>query len=286
MFPRSVNEAPSWLLSQVEKEAAAGGKLSLRQVNVYDDVDATGRPINNRPPVPEEEIPRLLDYLENAPVVLAARGFARDAFDPEGPGQVPLTFHTDGPLVWAGACAYYLRHYGLAPEPDLLTLARSCNFRPPTDVDDRTRNAAVALLTGQPRPIAPSQLSVSSRPQNAQTSTQPFGPLDDADPPLSLFKDRLIVEIPVGTEIDRFGNPSGCVTYEARTLYAHRSLPPDWLKNPYHIYRVVRSFRVLRGTAVSWFGQPGGGTAFVLPRAIEELLADNSLVEVMEDDKK
>jgi hypothetical protein len=32
--------------------------------------------------------------------------------------------------------------------------------------------------------------------------------------------------------------------------------------------------------AVPWFEQPGGGTAFVLPASINELLSDGSLVEI------
>jgi hypothetical protein len=36
----------------------------------------------------------------------------------------------------------------------------------------------------------------------------------------------------------------------------------------------------LRGTAVPWFEQPGGGTAYVLPVAISDLLADGTLVEL------
>ena len=41
-----------------------------------------------------------------------------------------------------------------------------------------------------------------------------------------------------------------------------------------------RPLQVLKGTAVPWFEQPGGGTAYVLPAAISDLLADGALVEL------
>ncbi|MBQ6641021.1 MAG: TNT domain-containing protein [Saccharopolyspora sp.] len=83
-----------------------------------------------------------------------------------------------------------------------------------------------------------------------------------------------------GTELDRFGDPSGNVTYAAHTPYNLRSLPPQWASRPYAAYRVQRPVQVLRGTAVPWFEQPGGGTAYVTASAITDLLADGSLVEL------
>jgi hypothetical protein len=100
------------------------------------------------------------------------------------------------------------------------------------------------------------------------------------EPPLTLYRDKRLVLLPPGTEIDRYGDPTGNVAYAARTQYQHRSLPPDWSGFPYHAYRLQRPLEVLTGLAVPWFEQPGGGTAFVLPRAIAELIKDGSLVEV------
>ncbi|WP_433873835.1 TNT domain-containing protein [Saccharopolyspora sp. CA-218241] len=83
-----------------------------------------------------------------------------------------------------------------------------------------------------------------------------------------------------GTELDRFGEPAGNVTYAARTPYSQRSLPPQWAQRSYVAYRVQRPLQALRGVAVPWFEQPGGGTAFVLPAAVNDLLADGALVEI------
>lgn len=110
----------------------------------------------------------------------------------------------------------------------------------------------------------------------AQANIQPLS----GEPPLTLYRDRQQVMLQPGTELDRFGEPSGNVTYAFRTPYSNRSLPPQWANRNYFAYRVQRPLQVLRGSAVPWFEQPGGGTAYVLPTSVEELLAEGVLVEM------
>lgn len=112
--------------------------------------------------------------------------------------------------------------------------------------------------------------------QTPQWKIQPL----PGDPPLTLYRDKRVVLLPPGTEVDRYGEPGGNVTYAARTHYQHRSLPPDWSSFPYHAYRLQRPLEALTGLAVPWFDQPGGGIAFVLPRSINELIAEGTLVEI------
>ncbi|MEU8800291.1 TNT domain-containing protein [Spirillospora sp. NPDC048819] len=111
------------------------------------------------------------------------------------------------------------------------------------------------------------------------TPDGPFEPLK-GEPPLSLLRDRHVVELSAGTEVDRYGGSDGNVAYAARTPYPYRSLPPEWQDRPYHVYRLLRPMETLTGTAVAWFGQPGGGTAHVFRRSIADLLADGALTEV------
>ena len=59
--------------------------------------------------------------------------------------------------------------------------------------------------------------------------------------------------------------------------FEQRSLPPPWANLPYHVYRVRRELQVISGLAVPWFDQPGGGTAYVLPHPVAQLVADGSL---------
>ncbi|TDD64482.1 hypothetical protein [Actinomadura rubrisoli] len=120
-------------------------RTPLRMARLFDSVDAAGRPVVQRPPVPDEEREGLLRYLAGAPIVLAARGFDTDVLDPAGRAEVPMTFHTDGTWIWPGAVAYYLREHGVAPEPDLVGWARGNGFEIP-EVDEETRAEAVRTI--------------------------------------------------------------------------------------------------------------------------------------------
>ncbi|MGH3859884.1 glycohydrolase toxin TNT-related protein [Actinokineospora sp.] len=100
------------------------------------------------------------------------------------------------------------------------------------------------------------------------------------DPPLTLFRGKTLTELPPGTEIDRYGEPTGNLTYAAGTPFERRSLVPDWVSRPYRVYRVQRPTEALTGVAIPWFEQPGGGTAFVFNRSIAELIESGHLVEI------
>ena len=100
------------------------------------------------------------------------------------------------------------------------------------------------------------------------------------EPPLTLFRGKRLLELQPGTEVDRFGTPEGNLTYVAGTPFEQRSLVPDWVHRPYHVYRVIRPVQALTGGAIPWFDQPGGGTAYLLPRAVAELVDNGDLVEI------
>ena len=107
----------------------------------------------------------------------------------------------------------------------------------------------------------------------------PINPLP-GEPPLTLFRGKRVIELEPGTEFDRFGDDDGNLVYAAGTPFSERSLVPEWIDRPYHVYRVRQPVQVLTGAAIPWFDQPGGGTAFLLPDAIGELVAHGQLVEV------
>jgi hypothetical protein len=144
---------------------------------------------------------------------------------------------------------------------------------------DSLRDAAQYLLGAAV--LAPANASSAETTDASRPPEWPFGPLP-GEPPLSLFRDRKLVVLPAGTEVDRFGDPTGNLTYAARTMYTNRSLPPDYLARPYRAYRVERLLQAIKGTAVPWFGQAGGGTGYLLPRSVAELVADGTLVEINE----
>ncbi|KAA5838372.1 hypothetical protein ABT337_21405 [Saccharopolyspora hirsuta] len=138
-FPRPAAATPAWL--------APGPAAQLRTAEVFDD---SGRPITERPELDPAELEPIADYLERAPIVLAARSYDTDRLDPNRSPAVPMTFHTDGSWVWPGAVGYYLRQHGVAPEADLVAHIRGRGFRVP-EVAEPVREQAVALITGEQR---------------------------------------------------------------------------------------------------------------------------------------
>jgi nicrotizing toxin Mtb-like protein/caspase domain-containing protein len=92
------------------------------------------------------------------------------------------------------------------------------------------------------------------------------------EPPLTLFIGKRTIVLTPGAMIDRFGLPTGNVTYALGTPFPNRSIVPAWANLPYRAYQVVTLVDALTGTAIPWFGQPGGGTAFVLSASIADLI--------------
>lgn len=77
----------------------------------------------------------------------------------------------------------------------------------------------------------------------------------------------------VGTQLDRFGQPSGRFLSPFKTAYAARAIPPSNLRTypndvecNYHRYKVIKPLAVQSGAIAAWFGQDGGGKQMVLPQ--------------------
>lgn len=140
-YPRPASVTPDWMAPQ------GGGDTGLRTAEVFDD---DGRPITERPKVDPAEREQVVEYLERAPIVLAARSYDTDRLDPNRTPAVPMTFHTDGSWIWPGAVGYYLRTHGVAPEAELVAHIRSRRFQVP-DVAEPVREQAVAVITGEQR---------------------------------------------------------------------------------------------------------------------------------------
>jgi hypothetical protein len=81
------------------------------------------------------------------------------------------------------------------------------------------------------------------------------------------------VVLPEGTVLDRFGTPEGRVLAPADTPFRRRSLPPEYLADGYHRYRVLRPLPVWRAVSAAWFGQPGGGERYRATYPVADLVA-------------
>lgn len=151
-YPRAGHNVPAWLAERagMQPPESAATADQLRKAEVFDGTDAVGRPVTNRPELPAEEKNRVLEYLERAPVVLAARGYDSDRLSPTASSSVPMTFHTDGSWIWPGAVGYYLRTHDLTPQAELVDHIRARDFQLP-HVDDRARELAVTAITEEQR---------------------------------------------------------------------------------------------------------------------------------------
>lgn len=145
-YPRASDNVPAWLSDRAGAGAGstAAQPVVLRHAEPYNE---DGTPYTQHPVVPPQERAQLIEYLESAPVVLAARSHDTDQLDPSGPLSVPLTFHTDGTWIWPGALGYYLRQHNVAPDPEVVEHARSRGFQVPA-VADETKEMAVSVITG------------------------------------------------------------------------------------------------------------------------------------------
>jgi hypothetical protein len=150
---------------------------------------------------------------------------------------------------------------------------------PPPRVVEPPRVAEPPRVVEPPRP--PEPVRQAEEPSQSKRSW-PITPLS-GEPPLTLFRHKQMFELPAGTEVDRYGDPTGNLAYVAGTPFPERSLVPSWVNRPYRVYRLRRPIEVLTGVAVPWFEQPGGGTAYLFPKSLEDMVADGALVEITAD---
>ena len=79
---------------------------------------------------------------------------------------------------------------------------------------------------------------------------------------------RMLVELPVGMELLRYGNPDGSYTAPKGTAYELLSLPYEKNSMEYNEYRVIADgvvaevCRAERGRVAPLFDQPGGGVQY------------------------
>lgn len=184
-FPRNDDDVPEWLMRRLSGLRPEQPGRRFRIARIFDGRGPSGRPSVNRPPVEDEEKQRLLDYLDRAPMILPERGHDIDRLSPDGGQNVPVAFQCDGIWIWPAAVNYYLRHYGLPPEPGLVENARANEFVSP-EIDEGTANEAAANITGGrppgPPPPRPPEGALPPGPPG-EPGTEPPAPPMAAPPP-------------------------------------------------------------------------------------------------------
>lgn len=122
---------------------------ALRQVSVFlhDGVAPAARPALNEERLPPAEAARVAAYLEAGAVVLHTTARGVDVLAGDAP-VVPLTVRTDGEYVWTGPVTYYVRTYGVAPDPDFLAHVRARGYVPRIPSDSEIRAAGFVIDGG------------------------------------------------------------------------------------------------------------------------------------------
>jgi hypothetical protein len=93
----------------------------------------------------EEERDRILGYLDAGSPVLITTARLYDMIDQDLGRVVPMSFRTDGDWIWTDISAYYLRAYGLLPDPALVTHIAANGYRMPR-VDGVAEFRAISVL--------------------------------------------------------------------------------------------------------------------------------------------
>ncbi len=172
-FPRADEDVPEWLMRRLSGMTPEPSARQFRIARIFDGTGPSGRPMVNRPPIEDDERDSLVAYLSAAHLVLPERGFDTDHLAGDGRAAVPVAFHSDGTWIWPAAVPYYLRTYGLPPEPGLVEQARSADYVAP-EVDETTSAAAAANITGPPAPApAPAAADTSAPPPEAADTSEP-----------------------------------------------------------------------------------------------------------------
>ncbi|BCJ52711.1 hypothetical protein Asp14428_41860 [Actinoplanes sp. NBRC 14428] len=96
------------------------------------------------------ERPRVLACLRAGTPIVTTTRLAPDDVEPGRGRIVPMNYRTDGRWVWSDSAAYYLRTYGLAPDPGLLADFRAAGYAHRRVDSVGTHRALAALFRPEP----------------------------------------------------------------------------------------------------------------------------------------
>ncbi len=97
----------------------------------------------------------------------------------------------------------------------------------------------------------------------------------------------VLLVLPPGTLLDRFGSSSGHFFSPRGARYGARALPYECRSLAYTEYRVARPLPAWGGKAATWFNEPGGAMQFETDASAASLEADGTLeaAPLMEADR-
>lgn len=100
-------------------------------------------------------------------------------------------------------------------------------------------------------------------------------------PPANGFTDKpVLMVLPPGLLLDRFGSEGGRFFSPKGASYGGRALPYVCATLVYHVYRVEEPLLAWSGAASPWFGETGGATQLQTDATAAQLIADGVLAAV------
>jgi hypothetical protein len=130
----------------------------------------------------------------------------------------------------------------------------------------------LAACTAQPLPPLKAPFRADLAPQWRDDTGAILWPADDG-----FAAAPVLMILPPGVLIDRFGQETGRFFSPKGAGYAARALPYACAALAYHVYRVERPLPAWSGKAAPWFDQPGGATQFETDASAGQLLADGTV---------
>jgi hypothetical protein len=102
----------------------------------------------------------------------------------------------------------------------------------------------------------------------------------EGEPPLTLLRNKRMIQLAAGTLLVRFGSENGNLVHSPEVRFATTSLPLE-REGEERTYRLQRPLHVITGITVPWANLPGGAVAYVLPKPVTAHLADTSLERII-----
>ena len=90
------------------------------------------------------------------------------------------------------------------------------------------------------------------------------------------------VTLKPGATVDRYGYDTGYYISPEGIAFEQRAIPSSSLEKPYKVYEIIKPIEdVSQSKVLPWFGQPGQGTQYKLPKPVKWYLDSGYIKEVI-----
>ncbi|WP_158879653.1 TNT domain-containing protein [Amycolatopsis anabasis] len=143
-----------------------------------------------------------------------------------------------------------------------------------TRLADAAQHLLGALLLHPARRTAGRETPLETARELGDWPIQPV----DGEPPLTLLRNKRVIQLAAGTVLRRFGDETGNLLHRRGVRFATTSLPLE-REVQAREYRLQRTLHAVTGITIPWANLPGGAIAYVLPKTIGEHVSEGSLIE-------